>query len=71
MENEEPVTKRRFTKEERLARLIEDAVHISDRFAREPVLTRTGKGYYKSAGVDGLLEDVARLKAMRHDDPAS
>ncbi len=70
MEKEEttPGKKPRFTKEERLARLVDDAVNISDRFAREPVLARTGKGHYKSAGVEGFLEDVARIKSMRPDE---
>jgi hypothetical protein len=54
----------------RLARLVEDAVDISDRFAREPVFARTGKGHYKSAGVDGLKEDIKRLKARQKHDQA-
>jgi hypothetical protein len=66
MEEEEPTPEKkpRFTKEERLARLVDDAVNISDRFAREPVLARTGKGYYKSAGVEGLKQDIAYLKSL-------
>lgn len=46
---------------------LEDAIAISDRFAREPVLGPTGKGYYKSAGVDGLMEDIKRLKTIREE----
>ena len=66
MENDEttPAKKPRFTKEELLALALEDAVAISDRFTREPVLARTGKGYYKSAGVEGLKEDMAYLKSL-------
>lgn len=66
MENDEttPGKKPRFTKEELLALALEDAVAIADRFAREPVLARTGKGYYKSAGVEGLKEDMAYLKSL-------
>lgn len=66
--SEEVSLKPNRSKEERLARLVEDAVLISDRFAREPVLAPTGKGYYKSAGVDGLKEDIVRIKAMRQDE---
>lgn len=66
MEKDEPTPgkKPRFTKEELRALALEDAVAISDRFAREPVLARTGKGYYKSAGVEGLQEDIAYLKSL-------
>ncbi len=66
MEKEEPTPEKkpRFTKEELRALALEDAVAISDRFAREPVLARTGKGYYKSAGVEGLKEDIAYLKSL-------
>ncbi len=53
---------------ERLARLVDDAVDISERFAREPVLARTGKGYYKSVGVEGLKKDIQRLRALQKDD---
>ena len=49
---------------------MEDAVTISDRFAREPVLARTGKGYYKSAGVDGIKQDTTYLKSLQADDSA-
>jgi hypothetical protein len=52
----------------RRARLLEDAVAISDRFAREPVLARTGQGYYKSAGVEGLLKDIEALKKLGLND---
>lgn len=49
-------------KNSRFARMIEDAIAISDRFAREPVFGPTGKGHYKSAGVEGLRQDIERLK---------
>lgn len=55
-------------KNARLSRVVDDAVQISDRFAREPVLARGGKGYYKSAGVEGLKDDIERLKRMKADD---
>jgi len=58
----------RFTKEELLALALEDAITISDRFAREPVFARTGQGFYKSAGVEGLKQDVAYLKALEADE---
>lgn len=62
MEKEE--RKSPFSKEELMAMALEDAITISDRFAREPVLARTGKGYYKSAGVEGLQADLTYLKSL-------
>ena len=38
----------------RLKRIMKDALRIQDRFAAEPVLARTGKGYLKSEGVETL-----------------
>lgn len=52
----------------RLARLVDDAIDISDRFAREPVFSRTGKGTYKSVGVEGLRKDIDHLKKQNLDD---
>lgn len=43
---------------------LEEAIEISDRFAREPVLARTGKGFYKSVGVDGLEKDREFLRKL-------
>ncbi len=62
-----PKEEPRFTKEELLALALEDAIAISDRFAREPVLSRTGKGHYLSAGAEGLKEDMAYLKSLGSD----
>lgn len=47
--------------------MVEDAVRISDRFAREPVFGPTGKGFYKSAGVEGIRENATRLNDLPED----
>ena len=47
-----------------LARLLEDGLAIQDRFIAEPMLKTTGKGYLKSRGVQGLVEDAEELRRM-------
>jgi len=37
-------------------RVLADALAIQDRFAAQPVYSKTGKGYLKSAGVAELKE---------------
>ena len=54
----------------RFERMLEDATLISERFAREPVYGPTGKGYYKSAGVEGLREDIKILRSRKESDDA-
>lgn len=44
---------------------LEDGLRISDRFAREPIYARTGKGTYKGAGVEELQADQAYLESLR------
>ena len=46
----------------RLKRVMKDALRIQDRFAAEPVLARTGKGYLKSEGVATLQRIKAGLR---------
>ncbi|MGD0087775.1 MAG: hypothetical protein ABSC24_11690 [Verrucomicrobiota bacterium] len=46
----------------RLRRIMKDALRIQDRFAAEPVLARTGKGYLKSEGVTTLQRIKAGLR---------
>jgi hypothetical protein len=46
----------------RLKRVMKDALRIQDRFAAEPVLARTGKGYLKSEGVGTLQRIKANMK---------
>jgi hypothetical protein len=46
----------------RLKRIMKDALRIQDRFAAEPVLARTGKGYLKSEGVETLQRIKAGLR---------
>ncbi len=46
----------------RLKRIMKDALRIQDRFAAEPVLARTGKGYLRSEGVETLQRIKAGLK---------
>ncbi|HZL13584.1 MAG TPA: hypothetical protein VFC85_05525 [Verrucomicrobiae bacterium] len=41
---------------------MKDALRIQDRFAAEPVLARTGKGYLKSEGVGTLQRINAGLR---------
>ena len=41
---------------------MKDALRIQDRFAAEPVLSRTGKGYLKSEGVVTLQRIKAGLR---------
>ncbi len=46
---------------------VEDGLRIQDQFAAEPVLSRTGRGSMKSAGVDGLLADAKWLQSLKRD----
>ena len=48
--------------QKRLKRIMKDALRIQDRFAAEPVLARTGKGYLKSEGVQTLQRIKAGLR---------
>ena len=50
------------TQQNRLKRIMKDALRIQDRFAAEPVLARTGKGYLKSEGVETLQRIKAGLR---------
>jgi hypothetical protein len=55
------------SQQKRLKRIMKDALRIQDRFAAEPVLARTGKGYLKSEGVATLQRIKAGLrKATAH-----
>jgi hypothetical protein len=55
------------SQQKRLKRIMKDALRIQDRFAAEPVLARTGKGYLKSEGVSTLQRIKAGLrKAPAH-----
>ncbi len=38
-------------------RVLADSLSILDRFSAEPVFARTGKGFLKSEGVEGLPPD--------------
>jgi hypothetical protein len=49
----------------RLKRVMKDGLRIQDRFAAEPVLARTGKGYLRSEGVETLQRIKASLKKSR------
>lgn len=51
----------------RLKRVMKDALRIQDRFAAEPVLARTGKGYLKSEGVATLQKIKAGMKRSGSD----
>jgi hypothetical protein len=48
--------------QKRLKRIMRDALRIQDRFAAEPVLARTGRGYLKSEGVETLQRIKAGLR---------
>jgi hypothetical protein len=50
------------TQQKRLKRIMRDALRIQDRFAAEPVLARTGRGYLKSEGVETLQRIKAGLR---------
>jgi hypothetical protein len=50
------------SQQQRLKRVMKDALRIQDRFKAEPVLARTGKGYLKSEGVETLRRIKAGLK---------
>ena len=55
------------SQQKRLKRIMKDALRMQDRFAAEPVLARTGKGYLKSEGVATLQRIKAGLrKAAAH-----
>lgn len=45
-----------------LKRTVKDALRIQHRFAAEPVLARTGKGFLKSEGVATLQRIKAGMK---------
>ena len=49
----------------RLKRIMKDALRIQDRFAAEPVLARTGKGFLKNEHVDTLQQIKASLKKTK------
>jgi hypothetical protein len=51
----------------RLKRVMKDALRIQDRFAAEPVLAQTGKGYLKSEGVATLQKIKAGMKRSGSD----
>ena len=44
---------------------MKDALRIQDRFAAEPVLARTGKGFLKNEHVDTLQQIKASLKKTK------
>jgi len=46
----------------RLKRIMKDALRIQDRFAAEPILARTGRGYLKSEGVTTLQRIKSGLR---------
>jgi hypothetical protein len=48
--------------QKRLKRIMKDALRIQDRFAAEPVLAHTGKGFLKSEGVETLQRIKAGLR---------
>jgi hypothetical protein len=50
------------TQQKRLKRIMKDALRIQDRFAAEPVLSRTGKGFLRSEGVETLQRIKAGLR---------
>ena len=50
------------TQHKRLRRIMKDALRIQDRFAAEPVLAQTGKGYLRSEGVGTLQRIKAGLR---------
>jgi hypothetical protein len=54
-----------------LKRAIKDGLRIQDRFAAEPVLARTGKGYLKSEGVATLQRIKANLKKRSRNNQPS
>jgi hypothetical protein len=56
-----------LSKDDLFALALKDALEISDRFAREPVLGPTGQGSYKSAGVEGMEKDRAYLESLLKD----
>lgn len=48
--------------QKRFKRIMKDGIKIQDRFAAEPVLARTGKGYLRSEGIGTLQRIKAGLK---------
>jgi hypothetical protein len=52
-----------------LKRMIKDGLRIQHRFAAEPILARTGKGYLKSEGVTTLQRIKANLKKSKFRSP--
>lgn len=54
--------KMKLLKDPAFQRVLADALEIQDRFVAEPVYSKTGKGFLKSAGVKELQAIKARKK---------
>jgi hypothetical protein len=54
--------KKKLLNDPAFQRVLADALDIQDRFAAEPIYSKTGKGFLKSAGVKEL-QDIKKRKA--------
>ena len=52
---------KKFSENATFQRVLADALSIQDRFQAEPVYSRMGKGFLKSAGVGELVELKKRM----------
>ena len=51
---------KKFSENSTFQRILADALSIQDRFQAEPVYSRTGRGFLKSAGV-GELQEIKKM----------
>jgi hypothetical protein len=59
-----PQGNEKFSENATFRRVLADALAIQDRFQEEPVYSRTGKGFLKSAGV-GELAEIQKKKRTK------
>ena len=61
--SEKPEKKVSFESNPLFLEVMKEALAIQDRFAAEPIYSKTGKGYLKSVGVSELEELIQKHKA--------
>ncbi|MEO8616457.1 MAG: hypothetical protein ABI600_15035 [Luteolibacter sp.] len=62
--SDKPEKKVSFENNPLFIEVMKEALAIQDRFAAEPIYSRTGKGYLKSGGVTELEELKQKQKAV-------
>jgi hypothetical protein len=54
--NKEIKVNEKFSNDPLFQEVMKEALEIQDRFAAEPIYSKTGKGYLKSVGVEELIK---------------